>query len=115
MNEWPYIYTPGEGRTYLCPRYIVAQILGAYIAGIIVYGQYKNFIVLAEGVLAEAGLLESTQFTPNGPPGIFALYLSPEQSLGRAFLTEFVMVRYTGRPMIPPLTAYPLRTPCLPL
>jgi len=47
----------------------------------------------------EAALLQSgeisyreTMFTPNGPAGIFALYILPSQKIGWAFLNEFVNV-----------------------
>ena len=36
-------------------------------------------------------------FTPNGPAGIFALYVSPTANLGRVFLNEFVCVSPDGR------------------
>lgn len=75
-------------------RYIVAQILGAYIACALVYAQYKVIIDECEAVLTAAGKLDAIQFTPNGPAGIFALYLLPGQSLGRVFLNEFVNVRW---------------------
>jgi len=71
-------------------RYIVAQILGAYIACMVIYNQWKVLIVDAELTLMGADLYNTTQFTPNGPAGIFALYLLPGQTLGRAFLTESV-------------------------
>jgi len=72
-------------------RYIVAQILGAYIASALVYNQWKVLIVESELLLKQAGVYEATIFTPNGPAGIFALYLLPgAQTLPRAFLNEFV-------------------------
>lgn len=71
-------------------RYIVAQILGAYIAGLCVYAQWKEFIVLAEGGLVKAGAFETVMFTPNGPAGAFANYLTPGQTLARVFMNEFV-------------------------
>ncbi|KAF8149957.1 aquaporin-like protein [Crassisporium funariophilum] len=73
-------------------RYIVAQILGAYIASALVYNQWKVLIDEAEALLLEAGpaVFAATQFTPNGPPGIFALYLLPGQTIPRVLLNEFV-------------------------
>ena len=47
----------------------------------------------SELLLKQAGVYETTIFTPNGPAGIFALYLLPgAQTLPRAFLNEFVNV-----------------------
>ncbi|KAF8896382.1 putative aquaporin 2 [Infundibulicybe gibba] len=71
-------------------RYIFFQILGSYIASLVVYAQYKSFIDLSEEALTAAGMLDAIQYTPNGPAGIFALYLAPGQTLGRVFFTEFV-------------------------
>jgi glycerol uptake facilitator-like aquaporin len=71
---------------------VIAQILGAFIACSLVYAQYKDLIDNATAVLINAGTLEALQFTPSGPPGAFALYLPPGQSLGRAFLNEFAAV-----------------------
>jgi len=70
-------------------RYIVAQILGAYIASLVVYNQWKVFIDLAEGALEQAGTLSTIQFTPNGPAGAFGNYLFPGQTLPRIFMNEF--------------------------
>jgi hypothetical protein len=69
-------------------RYIVAQILGAYIASALIYNQWKFLIDAGEEALVAAGAFDATMYTPNGPAGIFALYLPPGQSLGRAFLNE---------------------------
>ncbi|KAF7375377.1 Glycerol uptake [Mycena sanguinolenta] len=72
-------------------RYIVAQLLGGYIACLLVYIQYKTLILDAELVLLAAGpAAEATFYTPNGPAGIFALSLLPGSNLGRAFVNEFV-------------------------
>lgn len=70
-------------------RYIVAQIIGAYLASCLVYYQWKPFIHAMEAALLGAGG-SARMFTPNGPPGIFALYLLPGQEIGWAFLNEFV-------------------------
>ncbi|KAF9048738.1 aquaporin-like protein [Panaeolus papilionaceus] len=73
-------------------RYVAAQLLGSYIACLLVYNQWKELIDVAEATLMAAGpeVFNATQFTPNGPPGIFALYLLPGQTLSRVFLNEFV-------------------------
>ncbi|EJF58218.1 aquaporin-like protein, partial [Dichomitus squalens LYAD-421 SS1] len=72
-------------------RYIVAQILGAYIACLLVYVQYGDFIHEVTEALRAAGKLDAVLFTPNGPAGAFALYVSPGSNLGRVFLNEFVV------------------------
>lgn len=81
---------------YWVTRYILAQILGAFIACLLIYAQYKVLIEDATAVLAKAGTLEALQFTPSGPAGAFALYLLPGQSLGRTFLNEFITVNIDG-------------------
>lgn len=75
-------------------RYIAAQIIGGYLASCLVYYQWKPFIDAMEGALLQSGevLYRETMFTPNGPAGIFALYLLPSQKIGWAFLNEFVNV-----------------------
>ncbi|KAJ3727756.1 putative aquaporin 2 [Lentinula raphanica] len=71
-------------------RYIIAQILGGYIACLLIYVQWHDLIVESELVLTAAGTLESTLFTPQGPAGAFGLYIIPGLNLGRVFLNEFV-------------------------
>ncbi|KAG6908333.1 hypothetical protein DXG01_005244 [Tephrocybe rancida] len=71
-------------------RYIVAQILGAYIACLLIYAQYKITFEECTAILTMTGKFEALQYTPNGLAGIFAFYLLPGQTLGRAFLNEFV-------------------------
>ncbi|KAJ7231388.1 aquaporin-like protein, partial [Mycena haematopus] len=73
-------------------RYMAAQILGGYIACLLIYIQYKTLIIDAEALLLGAGPVgEATFYTPNGPGGIFALSLLPGSNLGRAFVNEFVV------------------------
>ncbi|KAJ7431661.1 aquaporin-like protein [Mycena galericulata] len=74
-------------------RYLVAQLLGGYIACLLVYVQYKSLIVDAELALLAAGpgVSESVFYTPSGPGGIFALSLPAGSNLGRAFVNEFVV------------------------
>jgi len=69
-------------------RYIFAQILGAYIACLLVYAQYYDLIQAAEKTLAQAGVWETVNFTPNGMAGVFAVYTT--NSLKHVFLNEFV-------------------------
>ncbi|TFK40350.1 putative aquaporin 2 [Crucibulum laeve] len=77
-------------------RYIVAQILGAYIACALIYNQWKEFIVVAEEALVTAKTFDALMYTPNGPAGIFGLYLPVGQTLGRAFLNEAAVVFFVG-------------------
>lgn len=73
-------------------RYIIAQILGGYIACILVYCQWKVLIDDSEALLMAAGpaTFAATQFTPDGPAGIFVSYLPLGQTLHRVFMNEFV-------------------------
>ncbi|KAE9407547.1 putative aquaporin 2 [Gymnopus androsaceus JB14] len=71
-------------------RYIIAQILGAYVACLLIYTQWHDLIKESELALASVGMLESTLFTPSGPAGGFALSVTPGLNLGRVFLNEFV-------------------------
>lgn len=77
-------------------RYIFAQVVGAYVACLLVYSQWKVLIVQCEAILETAGNLQALQFTPNGPAGIFGLYLLPGQTLPRVFLNEFVTDTFLG-------------------
>ncbi|CCM00974.1 uncharacterized protein FIBRA_03022 [Fibroporia radiculosa] len=69
---------------------IVAQILGAYIACLLIYGQYYDFIKEAIAALESKGLYDEVMFTSQGPGGIFGLYTTPGDNLGNIFLNEFV-------------------------
>jgi len=77
-------------------RYIAAQILGAYIACLIVYVQYRDIIVLVEEGLQAANTLDAIQFTPGGPGGILGLYVNPGTNLSRTLLNEFVTDVFLG-------------------
>ncbi|KAH0833311.1 aquaporin-like protein [Lanmaoa asiatica] len=70
--------------------YILAQTFGAYLACLFTYVQWKDLIDVAEGVLVEKGLYDTLMFTPNGPGGIFALYVLPGTNLRRVLLNEFM-------------------------
>lgn len=72
----------------------MCQILGCLIACALVYNQWKSLIVEAEAALVAMGpaAVASTMFTSNGPPGIFAFYLLPGQTLARVFLNEYINV-----------------------
>ncbi|THH29258.1 hypothetical protein EUX98_g4917 [Antrodiella citrinella] len=71
-------------------RYIASQILGSYVACLLVYVQYNGLIAQATKALEAAGTLNSVMFTPQGPAGIFAFYVLPGANLGQVFLNEFV-------------------------
>ncbi|KAF7336137.1 Aquaporin-like protein [Mycena venus] len=71
-----------------CARYLVAQILGGYLACLFVYLQYSTIIHEIEAALGPE--LATINFTPNGPAGIFGFYLLPGSSVGHAFVNEFV-------------------------
>ncbi|EIN03700.1 aquaporin-like protein [Punctularia strigosozonata HHB-11173 SS5] len=78
------------------PQYIAAQILGGYIACLLVYVQYETLIKEVEVALAAKSALDAVNFTPQGPAGIFGLYVLPGAHLGRAFLNEFVCAFLIG-------------------
>lgn len=70
----------------------MAQIFGGYVACMLVYYQWRPLVnVMVEELIdtKQTALL----FTPNGPPGAFALYQLPGMTLGPTFLNEFVCVR----------------------
>jgi len=69
-------------------RYIVAQILGGYIACLLVYAQYSHTIkaIIAATPPAELAVI---MFTPNGPAGIFGNYPQTGADIALAFLNEF--------------------------
>ncbi|KAI0356340.1 aquaporin-like protein [Trametes cingulata] len=72
-------------------RYIIAQILGSYVACLLIYVQWRDLIMVrATEILQAAGKLDAVMFTANGPAGVFALYAAPGMNLGRIFLNEFV-------------------------
>ncbi|KAJ3551987.1 hypothetical protein NM688_g4395 [Phlebia brevispora] len=71
-------------------RYIIAQILGAYIACMLVYVQWNSSIKGVEAGLIAEGAYDTIMFSPEGPAGIFALYVLPGSKLGQVFLNEFV-------------------------
>jgi len=72
------------------PQYIISQILGAYIACLVIYLQYKDVIQELETGLIQAGAFDTIMFTPNGIAGAFALYANPTKPLGLVFWNEFV-------------------------
>ncbi|KAJ6566893.1 aquaporin-like protein [Mycena capillaripes] len=71
-------------------RYIASQILGGYIACLFIYLQYRTPLLEIQALLP-AATLDAINFTPNGPAGIFGLYLLPGSNLGQVFVNEFVV------------------------
>lgn len=68
------------------PYYIFSQILGAFLAGLMVMGQYRQQIVaFTEGSIA---LGHGTVYN-GGPASIFCSFPLPTQSLGYLFFIEF--------------------------
>jgi len=72
------------------PQYIISQIIGAYLACLVIYLQYKDVIVQLEEALRAKGVFDEVMFTPNGIAGAFALYANPGKPLGLIFWNEFV-------------------------
>ncbi|KAI0829873.1 aquaporin-like protein [Trametes gibbosa] len=70
--------------------YVIAQILGSYIACLLVYVQYKQQITIAIEALQAKGLYDTVMFTTSGPGGIFGLYVNPGTDLGFVLVNEFV-------------------------
>jgi len=79
-------------------RYIIAQIIGGYIAFLLIYVQYKDLIGTVSTALKAAGpgVYETVMFSPQGPAGAFALYVAKGSNLARVFLNEFVCDFFLG-------------------
>jgi len=73
------------------PYYIISQIIGAYIACLVIYLQYKDVILELEAALVAENAFDTIMFTPNGIAGAFALYANPGKPLGLIFWNEFVV------------------------
>ena len=73
-------------------RYIVAQILGSFVACLVIYVQYHNQIKTITLALEAEGVLDLINFTPQGIAGCFALYAPAGSSLKYVFVNEFVCV-----------------------
>jgi len=71
------------------PQYIVSQIIGGMIGGLIVYWQYKPKLDLITTELRAAGLGPQV-YSPSGPAGTIALFLNPGQTVGNTFVNEFI-------------------------
>jgi len=73
-------------------RYVIAQILGSFVACFAVYFQWHDQIKAVTHALEAQGVLDQINFTPHGIAGCFALYAPVGSSLGYVFLNEFVCV-----------------------
>ncbi|GAA5824448.1 hypothetical protein JCM11251_000426 [Rhodosporidiobolus azoricus] len=71
------------------PFYILAQLLGAFIACLCVYAQYKQQLDLIYDALS-AAKETSVIFSSHGPAGVLALFPGAGQPLRWAFLNEFL-------------------------
>ncbi|KIP08506.1 hypothetical protein PHLGIDRAFT_104304 [Phlebiopsis gigantea 11061_1 CR5-6] len=71
-------------------RYVLAQCIGAYVACLVIYVQYRHVILEVEAGMAAKGVLDALLFTPSGPAGIFANFLTPGWAIGQVFVNEFV-------------------------
>ncbi|GJJ08641.1 hypothetical protein Clacol_002860 [Clathrus columnatus] len=72
------------------------QILGAYFACFLVYGQYRTTLRELESALIANNMYDQIQFTPNGVAGIFALYTQPGANLRDVFMNEFFVDFFLG-------------------
>lgn len=69
------------------PQYIVAQTMGAFLGGLIVYGQYRpQFTEMTEKLVA-AGK-EAMVYSSAGPSGALAIYMPHYSSMGFVFMNE---------------------------
>ncbi|KXN89102.1 Putative aquaporin-7-like protein 3 [Leucoagaricus sp. SymC.cos] len=81
---------------WVISRYLLAQILGGYIACMFVYYQYRFFIVQVQETLRTSRTLDQAMLCSGGPASMFAFYLPQGQSLGAAFLNEWVSSVFVG-------------------
>lgn len=68
--------------------YIIAQIIGSFVASLMVYASWKtNFVGYTNQLVAAGNSAEI--FTPTGPAGILAIFPSPNRTYGEIFANEF--------------------------
>lgn len=73
------------------PGYILSQILGAFMAGLLLVGMYHQQLeMLAAGFREKGANLISSQ----GPPGVLCSFPAPTQSLGYLFMIEWFVNMY---------------------
>ncbi|KAG8857962.1 hypothetical protein FRB96_005453 [Tulasnella sp. 330] len=93
------------------PQYILSQLLGAFLAALVVYGAYKQPL---DAIIAKLQVSAPQDiYSATGPAGLFALLPMPDQGLGYAFMTEIfattllsIMV-FTVLDMSNPFISYP--------
>lgn len=73
-------------------RYVISQILGVFVACLVIYVQYHNQIKAVSILLEAEGRLDAVNFTPEGIAGSFAFFAPAGSSLGYVFVNEFVCV-----------------------
>lgn len=69
------------------PQYIIAQTFGAFLGGLIVYGQYQPQFTQMTAKLIAAGK-EAMVYSSAGPSGALAIYPPHFSSMGFVFLNE---------------------------
>lgn len=69
------------------PQYIIAQLLGSFIGGLVVYGSFKPQLVAMTQKLVASGK-RSEIFSPAGPSGTFVVYEPPNSTMGVVFMNE---------------------------
>lgn len=73
------------------PQYILAQILGAFLACYMVYIQYKQQLQAYATELEALGpARDAIMFSPQGPAGALALFPSAGQNMGYVFVNELM-------------------------
>jgi len=73
-------------------RYVVAQILGSFVACLVIYVQYHDQIKKLTHGLEAAGVFNAINYTPQGIAGSFALYPPAGATLKYVFFNEFICV-----------------------
>lgn len=76
------------------PYYILSQLIGSFLAGLMVMGQYRQQIVAFSEASVKAGL---GNVYNGGPASIFCSYPGATQSLGYLFLIEFFVDSFIVR------------------
>lgn len=74
------------------PWYILSQLIGGFLACLLVYGIYKEQLVeITAGMRLKYGAAADVAiFSPQGPAGIFGLFPGRTQGNGYLFLNEFM-------------------------
>ena len=73
-------------------RYVVAQILGSFIACLVIYVQYHDQIKKLTHGLEAQGVFDLINYTPQGIAGSFALYPPAGATLKYVFFNELICV-----------------------